>query len=284
MTPGSRVRDHLVFAALVASLSCAHLTPPPGPADQASIDDPSMIAFWRMDEPLTEDTIHDAGPHALHGTAGPGVHTDQGKMGSCRVFNGMHDCFIYVPYTTALDSMGTIVVEAQVMASLDEPNPIQTIAARWGPKEEFQSWILFLVGSSDPPAAAQLGIESSNLRGKLLFALRSDRAPVPQVFAADGFEPWRVRAWNHVAVSVDGDRISFYINGRLDSSFPCLGRIRPSRAPLTIGNILAASYDMGTEVWYRGLEGTGFSGMIDEFRISPIERARSWSSPGAGDR
>ncbi len=119
---------------------------------------------------------------------------------------------------------------------------------------------------------------------KLRFALRTDRSPVPQVFAAEHFEPWRNRAWNHVAVCVDGRRISFYVNGRLDSSFPCFGRIRPSRAPLTIGNFLEASHDMGSNIWYLGLEGTGFSGMIDEFRISPAARSRTWESSTANGR
>lgn len=239
-----------------------------------------MTAFWRTNERSNEDTIADAGPHALNGTSGPEVRTDRGHRGACRVFNGRHDSFIYVPYSTVLDTMGTLVIEAQILLDPDAPNAIQTIAARWDARPDRQSWILFLGMTLEPPPARP--ITKSEDEAKLLFALWTDRSAMPQVFAADHFQPWHDRTWNHVAVCVDGARISFYLNGRWDSSFPCLGRIRRSRAPLTIGNFLGDSYDMGPDIWYHGLEGTGFAGMIDEFRISPAARARAWAPPPEG--
>ena len=113
-----------------------------------------------------------------------------------------------------------MVIEAQVMIGPEVPNVVQTIAARWSPKPEFQSWILFLVTAPDASSYGRLGILPPDVNGTLLFALMTDRSPVPQVLAAEGFQPWHSRGWNHVALSVDGSRISFYINGRYDSSFP----------------------------------------------------------------
>ena len=227
----------------------------------------------------------DAGPFALHGTAGPEVRTDDGFRGQSRLFNGESDSFIYVPYSAALDTMGTLGISAQVTIGSGGPEEdFRTIAARWGPGPERQSWILFLGGTSAQRSHWPPAIEPSRESGKLFFALMTDMSPVAQVFVANGLEDWRQGTWNQVAVMFDGSSVSFYLNGRLDSSFPCFGRIRPSRAPLTIGNVVDHSYESGKEVWYRGLEGAGFAGWIDEFRISRIGRETPPASVEGLDR
>jgi hypothetical protein len=277
-TDGRRVRGGFLLAALLSASSCAGTGPPPELLDPSSVDPASTAALWRLDEPLTEDAMHDSGPYGLHGTAGPEVQADHGRVGGGRVFNGKLESFIYVPYSAALDTMGTIVVEAYVKADAEDRNPVQTIAARWGAMPEFQSWILFFSDEVAPPSRSVEPVAGTNPPGRLVFVLQTNKSPVPQAFAATDFQPWRSHTWNHVAVSVDGSSVRFYVNGRLESSYPCFGRVRASRAPLTIGNFLDATYDTGEMVWYRGFEGTGFSGMIDEVRISTIERARAWET------
>jgi hypothetical protein len=274
----------LVAITILALSSCAHLPQMSEPPNRFTIHDSLTTAVWHMDAALTEDAIQDAGLHALHGTAGQEVRTDQGYRGRCKVFNGLSDSFVYIAHSAILDSMDTIVVDAQVMFEAGASQGFNTIAGRWSPRPELQSWILFLGGPPEERTSWPPAIVPSLDQGKVYFALMLDTAPMPRVFVANGFEEWQNDRWNHVAVSFDGSQVSFYLNGRLDSLFPCFGRIRPSWAPLTIGNLVDISYDTGTAVWYRGLDGAGFKGMIDELRISRVARADRPTTTDGSDR
>lgn len=275
----------LVSLTILVSTSCAHVGLSPAPRERHATVDTLTTALWRLDDPSTEDVVLDAGPHELHGTAGHEVRTDEGYRGQAKLFNGRSDSFIYIPYSPALDTMGTIEISAQVMIGSGGPEEdFRTIAARWTPRPESQSWILFLGGTSAIRSDWPPAVEPSRETGILFFALRTDMSPVAQVFAANGFEAWREGTWNQVAVAFDGSSVNFYINGRQDSSFPCFGCLSPSRAPLTIGNVIDRSYDTGADVWYRGIDRAGFIGWIDEVRVSRIGRDDSPASPGISDR
>jgi hypothetical protein len=87
-----------------------------------------------------------------------------------------------------------------------------------------------------------------------------------------------LQRWTHVAVTFDGQVVSFFVNGQPDGTFATTGRIRTSQAPLLVGNFFDTRFltDFGgdlrqgpttdTAPWY------AFDGGIDELRISRAAR------------
>jgi hypothetical protein len=99
------------------------------------------------------------------------------------------------------------------------------------------------------------------LPGAVLCGETSGRTPL------HAKKKWAWDSWTHVAVSHDGKRVRFYVNGSLQHSADFRERIRPSRSPLYIGRSPVAKY-------------THFTGAIDEVRISNVARyTRGFTPP-----
>jgi hypothetical protein len=95
----------------------------------------------------------------------------------------------------------------------------------------------------------------------VLYAEKSGRTPVQAKKA------WDWDRWTHLALSHDGKRIRFYVNGSLHQSAELKERLVPSKAPLYIGRDSVAKY-------------SHFTGAIDEVRISNVARyTRGFSPP-----
>ena len=84
--------------------------------------------------------------------------------------------------------------------------------------------------------------------------------------------------WTHVAVTLDGAIVRMYIDGHLDAQYAFASRIRPSEAPLLLGNILDSAWFVETQGSIR-LEPVvdafpfyAFEGLIDELRVSSSAR------------
>ncbi|MHC4491454.1 MAG: protein kinase domain-containing protein [Planctomycetota bacterium] len=90
---------------------------------------------------------------------------------------------------------------------------------------------------------------------------KSGRVPLP---ARKG---WKWENWVHLALSHDGKRVRFYVNGSLQQSAELKERLVPSKAPLYIGRSPGRHADF-------------FRGAIDEVRISNVARyTRGFSPP-----
>jgi len=95
----------------------------------------------------------------------------------------------------------------------------------------------------------------------VLYTEKSGRTPVRAKKA------WDWDSWTHLALSHDGKRIRFYVNGSLHQSAELKERLVPSKAPLYIGRDSVAKY-------------SHFTGAIDEVRISNVARyTRAFSPP-----
>jgi hypothetical protein len=261
--------------------SCAHLSPGSAPSGVSS--DSTTVALWRMDDPITTDQVMDSGPRGLHGVAGDDVQVDQGHDGQAKVFSGGPEAFVYVPDVAPFDALGTMVVEAWIRFDPQTANSIQIIAGRWNLKMGEQSWVFFLGWplAQSPPEFHLLFptsyvISSQPFGRPVYFAVVTDHAPSPQLFSANGDLTFRP-GWNHVAVSMDGEKVTFYINGEMDSSSPCSGQVARTKAHLTVGNLVEVKIEANKTAWYQGIRDLGFTGMIDDARISTIGRVRSLS-------
>jgi len=95
----------------------------------------------------------------------------------------------------------------------------------------------------------------------VLYTEKSGRTPVRAKKA------WEWDSWTHLALSHDGKRIRFYVNGSLQQSAELKERLVPSKSPLYIGRDSVARY-------------SHFTGAIDEVRISNVARyTRGFSPP-----
>ncbi|MHC4549230.1 MAG: protein kinase domain-containing protein [Planctomycetota bacterium] len=80
-------------------------------------------------------------------------------------------------------------------------------------------------------------------------------------------KPWKWESWAHLALSHDGKRVRFYVNGSLQHSVEVAERLQPSKSPLYIG-------------CSPGHNRAYFLGAIDEVRVSNVARyTRGFSPP-----
>ncbi|MGH7740634.1 MAG: LamG domain-containing protein [Candidatus Eiseniibacteriota bacterium] len=244
--------------------------------------DDATLGLWRMDE-LIGTQSPDAGRFALLGVAGIETRSDYGRFGRARVFTRSLDSFIEVPFNPAMDAAGAFTIEAWVRPNsygLYEDTPI---AARWTAQNADHSWIFSIVGNQlRPPLVPALSpgdhsaLVGSVAAGTLYFAFQPAEAGVPRAYySTRAIETAR---WTHVAASYDGQVVRLWIDGRLDSQYASLGRIRSTQAPLEIGNTidphvlssfggdLRASNGGDPTPYY------AFDGLIDEVRLSSVAR------------
>lgn len=291
--PGARF---LFVAALAMVCGCAGpaaQSTPAGGSDRASsakdqlrnippAADPGTLGLWHMDETLGTQ-IPDSGPNALLGVAGLETRSDYGRFGRARVFTLSIDSFIEVPYNPALDAPASFTIEAWVKPNSYGNYEDTPIIARWTAQNADHSWILSIAGNQLRPPVVPLpspgdhaALVGAAAAGTLYFAFQPADAGVPRAYYST--RQIELSRWTHVAASYDGRVIRLWIDGRLDSQYASLGRIRTTRAPLEIGNTidphvlstfggdLRASNTSDTTPYY------AFDGMIDEVRLSNVPR------------
>jgi hypothetical protein len=250
--------------------------PPGTPVDSAT------IALWRLDE--TGGTrAADAGPGRLDAAAGVDTRTIFGRFRGARLFALSTNSFLYVPYSPRLDSPGALTVETWVAPNAFSQYECATLAARWSLRTTDQSWLFAIVGIQSPPSLTGQSspgwlqpFVQGERRGRLLFVFQPEEAGAPRAFVS--LKPVELQRWTHVAVTFDGEVVSFWIDGRNEGTFATRGRIRASQAPLLAGGFFDTRFltDFGgdlrqgpasdTTPWY------ALDGGLDELRLSTVAR------------
>lgn len=277
----SRARWLLALLAVASTIaSCAH--PTGGPADPvpASVRpdvDSVTVALWHFDE-VGSQRVTDDGPHRIHGTAGVDTRTDFGRFRSGRVFTPSIESWVFVPFAPMLNTT-RLTVEAWLEPTELSNAELSLIAARWTEHALEQTWLLGLSGRrlvntiTDPSAPAYFERVTFGVSpARLVFVYQPDDATPPRIFSS--VSEVFLNRWTHVAVSLDGEVVRIYLNGVLDSQFAVRGGVKPSQAPLLIGNY----FDVRKLSDFSGNLTTGgrishapvyaFQGVIDELRVS----------------
>lgn len=254
----------------------------PGIAPQAPAVDSVTSGLWHMDE-SGATRVADAGPFRLHGIAGVDTRTDFGRYRSSRLFTRNANSFVFVDYNPALESTRGLTVEAWVNVTEYGLFELVPIVSRWSPVPNEQSWVLGIVGRK--LNAAIVGYQSPGTfapytngvpTGRLIFAYQPAQASAGAAAASTSTIP--VGRWVHVAATVDGEIIQLFIDGRLDAQQVTVGQIRPSVAPLVIGNHFDERRltDFGGDLRWDPSQDQqpyyAFVGSIDEVRISSLAR------------
>ena len=275
------------FAAILLALACSACArigagPSDVTASRAPAADSITLALYHLDD-LGGTTCADSGPYRLNGTAGVDARTDFGRFGSTRTFINSIESWIHVPAARELDSRH-LTVEAWIAPERLSLYEDATIAGRWSEFTNEQAWLFAIVG-----VRADMRLEpvqspgfheplvAGGTPGRLMFAFQPAE-PVPPVVFFSTTEILLQR-WTHVAVTHDGSVVRFFINGRLDAQFASLTTIRPSQAPLLIGNYFdtrkLSNFSGDLKAGERISHGPvyAFLGMIDELRISSQARA-----------
>jgi hypothetical protein len=292
MNPARRRACGRVFAValgLLALAACAkNVRKPDLAADKFGTPADSVtVALWRMDETGGLQAA-DGGRSRLDAVAGPDTRTIFGRFRGARLFTRSVNSFLHVPYSPLLDSQSALSIEAWVAPNTYAPYEDSPIAARWSPTTAEHSWIFSIVGSDLPVGLlpSEFGTSAGpawhhvfvqNVRaGRLLFVFQPEDAGAPRVFSSQSVI--ELQRWTHVAVTFDGEVVSFFVNGQPDGTFATAGRIRASQAPLLVGNFFDPRFltDFGGDLrqgpatdavpWY------AFDGGIDELRLSRAAR------------
>lgn len=270
------------------SLSCAHGPAGRGPAvTTAPMPDSATVALWRMDEP-GGFTVADDGPLHLTAYVGADVRAGFGRFRGARTFTRSIDSFLFVPYSDSLETGTELTVEAWISPNSLANTQFMPILGRWSPISNQQSWLFGIVGlnlpsTGTPPGFAALDpLVSMGSPGHLVFGIQPADAGFPASYFST--EEIRLGRWTHVAVTYDSREVRFYIDGQLDSQYAFGQRIRPTGAPLMIGNFFDSRWitDLGTQPRVgSGADRTAFyafDGSIDELMISRTART-TFGSP-----
>lgn len=249
--------------------------------------DSVTVALWRMDE---TGGVHaaDAGRARLDAIAGPDTRTIFGRFRGARLFTRSVNSFLHVPSSSLFDAQSALTIEAWVAPNAYSPYEDSPIATRWSPTTTAHGWVFSIVGSNLHPRLrpAEFGTGTGPAwhrefvrdveAGRLLFVFQPEAAGAPRSFTS--LSVIELQRWTHVAVTFDGQVVSFFVNGQLDGTFATGGRIRSSQAPLLVGNFFDPRFltDFGGDLrqgptaetvpWY------AFDGGIDELRISRTAR------------
>jgi len=260
----------------------------PRPATYAPPVDSATIMLWHFDE-TGGSPVGDSGPQGLLGLAGPDTRTDFGRIQRARLFQRTIDSFVALGYTDPLESPVAITIEAWVRVDEFGQYEDTPIACRWTPIESEHSWLFAVLGQNLLPPIANLpspgdhesllpaGITASRL-GKLLFAFQPRDAGSPVSFMSS--RALEIGRWTHVAVTFDSRVVRFYFDGVLDAQYAYHGEIRPSAAPLLVGNYFDPRWltSFGTTDIHvqSGVDRNpyyAFVGAIDELRLSSVARS-----------
>jgi hypothetical protein len=266
--------------ALLSSAGCAHT----GRARAHKADGPgtpvdsATVALYRMDE-TGGVLVADSGPSRLDGRAGPETRTIFGRYRGARLFTQSNNSFVYVPYRPALESPIGLTIEAWVAPNAYSRAEDALIAARWLPATADYSWLFGIVGLkvADSPQS-QRQFVSGGASGRLMFTYQPDQAGPPRTFFSSVTVV--VQRWTHVAVTFDGEVVTFWVDGQPQGTYATSGTIRASQAPLLIGNYFDTRFlsDFGGDLRQGPAADTGgwyaLDGGLDELRISNVARKR----------
>ena len=301
----ARLVRGVCFPAILASLAlsatgCAHA---PGtsaasrPAAQAKarvIPEPPnadsiTIALWHLDE-TGGSRVADSGPFRLEAVSGIDTRPDFGRFRDARQFVPSLDSFVYAPYNPVFDSGSGLTIEAWIQPTAYGSYEDTPIAGRWTPLANQQSWLLAVVGRRlTPPGAfgspgVHRALVSQGRLGALMFAFVPADAGLPRAFFSN--RPIELNRWTHVAATSDGSIVRLYIDGLFDSQYATTGRIRPTDAPLILGNYFDPRQltdfggDLRVDPTLDRYPYYAFQGLIDEVRLSSAARSR-FPSTGA---
>lgn len=271
----------------VLNLGCVRAAGRPAALTQAASGaDSATVALWRFDE-TTGVRCADSGTLHLDGTAGQGTRVSYGRFAGAREFTRVMDSFVHVPYDPAMDRTGTLTVESWVYAQSYGDNDVTPIAARWTQEGSQQSWWFGIAGRrlSLGSPSVPLGPAGIGQTGQLVFAFQPDEAGPPRAFTST--QRLALQRWTHVAATLDGSVVRFFIDGRLDAQYATHGRIQASVAPLLVGNYFDTRQltSFGGELRVNSLGDDtpyyAFEGSIDELRLSSVARGEF---PGTGAR
>jgi len=239
--------------------------------------DSVTVALYRFDE-TGGLPVADAGPFRLEGTAGIDTRTDFGQFGNARRFGRSLDSFVLVPFNPLFNFNGSFSIDAWIYLddySLFDATPI---AARWTPLANQQSWFLGVAGyhQRGPIAGAVSGsledIAGRGQPGQLVFAFQPEDAAPPRAFVST--RAVRRGRWTHVGATYDGSVARLYVDGQLDTQAATSGTVRPTDAPLMIGNFFDTRW-LGTFGGDLRIEQAldlepyfALQGLIDELHIS----------------
>jgi hypothetical protein len=281
---GASVGATLTGALLVIAGGCAHH------GDAASHGSHSLlapdadsitVALWHLDE-TAGARIGDSGPFRLETTSGIDARPAFGRFSGGRRFQRTIQSFVYAPQNPVLQPGTGFTCEAWIRPDAYGQYEDTPIAACWTEEPDHQSWMFSLCGRGLRPPQARLaspGFHSSLVPtanpGRLLFAIQPDEAGSPRPFLS--LRTVETGRWTHVAVTFDGTVVRFYIDGLLDSQYAFRGRIRPTGAPLLIGNYFDPRQLTGFGGYLRAepLDVNpyyAFEGTLDELRISSLAR------------
>jgi len=276
----------LALAAAAGLGSCAHGTPgvDTGPRAIAPAPDSVTIGLWHMEETGGQH-VGDSGPFRLDGTAGLDTRTDFGRYGRTRQFTSSLDSFIQMEYNPTLEARDGFTIEAWVWVTAYGTWEDSPIAARWVTSTGDRSWLFSIVGQKlTPPLAPAVSPgEHATLvgvaaTGALMFAYVPEEAGGPRAYFST--RPIELSRWTHVAATFDGQVVRIWIDGMLDAQYASKGSIRPSRAPLQIGNTIDPHWlstfggDLRADQARDPNPYYAFVGMIDEVRLSSSARTQ----------
>jgi alpha-tubulin suppressor-like RCC1 family protein len=183
----------------------------------------SLVSWWAGESTLADiignnHGLMENGPTALTETQTIGQNYGPGKVGRALVFDGVND-FIQVAHHSSQNLTGDLTIEGWIKPtanSADEP----TIISKRSLDNTQCTYVLYLTGS-----------------GQLAFASLSgsvwDAASAPA--------PVTLNQWSHVAVTLGGGQLRFYVNGALAHSLSYVTTRPAVTAPLTIGATITNS-------------------------------------------
>lgn len=279
----NRTRAAMLTIGLAACAACARAPSVPDlrigfappPLDSAT------VALWHMDEPAGP-RVADAGPWRLDGAAGRDARTDYGRYDGARVFEESRQSFVLVPYDERLETGPAITIEAWVFPSAYGYAEGGPVACRWDEQPNEKSWLLTIagrkiyVGQSVTPSPGYLAdLVAFAPVGHLVFVFQPADAGTPRTYVST--RPIELDRWTHVAATYDGEIVRLFVDGVVDAQFEQYDRIRPSAAPLQIGNyvdprLVEHSSDVPQVVGGDPNPYYAFLGVIDEVRLSNVAR------------
>ncbi len=254
-------------------------TPPPALAMPPAADSVT-VGLWRFDE-RGGNGLTDASPFRLLGTAGPDARVEFGRYRNGRSFAATSQSFAIVPHNPIMESPRGFSIETWLYLRDVSRYELSVIAARWTPVPNEQSWLLGVVGrkigSVTTPSPGWFDREVLALSsGRLMFSFQPELAAGTQSFMSTTTLP--LNRWVHVAATLDGEIVRFFVDGRLDSQAAVVNGIRPSTAPLVLGNVIDTrrltefGSDLRQDPSNSLLPFYALNGTLDELRLSNVAR------------
>jgi hypothetical protein len=197
------------------------------------------------------------------------------------VFQRATDSFVYAPFNPVMNVTGPFTVEAWIQVASEQPL-FQVIAARWTPTPNEQSWVFGVTGGAAPAGWLATVVSGADAQ-HLLFGYMPEGAGGERGYASNN--PLPLGRWVHVAASVDGEIVRLYVDGRLDAQYVNTRTVRPSTAPLLVGNALETRHlttfggDLRVDPDATVTMAYPFVGSIDELRLSRGARTQFEGEP-----